>query len=88
VTNFNEPGMFVYRVSGAHPIDPRFGQKRGRSSAAAQQPQQTLVGEEEYEYTQDQQDYDSVPEDQLGSWQGNYLIDDGLLIFLHYFLIN
>lgn len=53
VTNFNEPGMYIYRVSGTHPIDPRFGLQKAREG-----------GEEEYEYQQEQQEYEQ--EDQIG----------------------
>ncbi|KAL3097775.1 hypothetical protein niasHS_000510 [Heterodera schachtii] len=55
-TNFLEPGLFLYRISGSHPLDPRQGQKGAGGS---------LTGEEEsdYEYQQEQQDYE--PGDQI-----------------------
>ncbi|KAI3415926.1 hypothetical protein GPALN_005489 [Globodera pallida] len=56
VSNFFEPGLFIYRVSGSHPLDPRQGQRGAGGS---------LTGEDEgdYEYPQEQQDYE--PGDQI-----------------------
>jgi hypothetical protein len=55
VTNFNEPGLFIFRVSGTHPIDPQFGQQKAAGGAGA---------EEEYEYQQEMPEYDQ--QDQIG----------------------
>lgn len=51
VTNFNEPGLFIYRISGSHPLDPRHGQRGAGGS---------ITGEEDYEYHQEQQYEDQI----------------------------
>ncbi|KAI1717083.1 g2F domain-containing protein [Ditylenchus destructor] len=46
ITNFNENGLFLFRVSGSHPIDPRH-------ASGSSDPDN-----DEYEYPTDQEEYD------------------------------
>ena len=71
ITNFNEPGLFIYKISGSNPLgmlsrlppttrhlDPRY--------------ESSNLGEDEYEYQTEQEEYDQ--EDQIGGCPQHFLI--------------